>query len=88
VQNKHRVTGETACRAYGRVRGNRLGGGRFQKSTAGAVSDRRHLYPRPDGILKVEALDVTTRVTAVGAFTSEALLSADELESRKRAYGC
>jgi molecular chaperone DnaK len=39
-----------------------------------------------DGILKVEALDVTTRVRAVGAFTSDALLSADELaESRKRA---
>jgi molecular chaperone DnaK (HSP70) len=39
-----------------------------------------------DGILKVEALDVTTRARAVGAFTSDALLSADELaESRKRA---
>jgi molecular chaperone DnaK (HSP70) len=37
-----------------------------------------------DGILKVEALDVTTGAKAVGAFTSGALLSADQLaESRK-----
>ena len=38
-----------------------------------------------DGILKVEALDLTTRARAVGTFKSEALLSADELaESRRR----
>jgi molecular chaperone DnaK len=39
-----------------------------------------------DGILEVEALDVTTRARAVGAFTSDALLSADELvAARSRA---
>ena len=38
-----------------------------------------------DGILKVDALDLTTRARAVGTFKSEALLSADELaESRRR----
>jgi molecular chaperone DnaK len=39
-----------------------------------------------DGILKVGALDVTTRAEAAGAFTSDALLSADALAaSHKRA---
>jgi molecular chaperone DnaK len=38
-----------------------------------------------DGILKVEALDVTTRARAVGEFKSEALLSPDGVaQSRKR----
>ncbi len=37
-----------------------------------------------DGILVVEALDVTTHVRAVGAFTSDALLSADELSASRK----
>jgi hypothetical protein len=37
-----------------------------------------------DGILKVEALDVTTGARAVGAFTSGALLSADQLAESRR----
>jgi hypothetical protein len=38
-----------------------------------------------EGILKVEALDVTTRAKAVGEFKSEALLAVNELaNSRNR----
>ncbi len=37
-----------------------------------------------DGILVVEALDVTTHARAVGAFTSDALLSADELAASRQ----
>ncbi len=85
VQNKHRVTGEQhvvptdECEEIGSAEV-------VFKNPLPAMSQIDVTYTLDlDGILKVEAVDVTTRARAVGAFTSDALLSTDELaESRKR----
>jgi molecular chaperone DnaK (HSP70) len=84
VQNKHRVTGEQhvvptdECEEIGSAEV-------VFKSPLPANSQIDVTYTLDlDGILKVEALDVTTGARAVGAFTSGALLSADQLaESRE-----
>jgi molecular chaperone DnaK (HSP70) len=85
VQNKHRVTGEQhvvptdECEEIGSAEV-------VFKHPLPAKSQIDVTYTLDlDGILKVEAIDVTTRARAVCKFTSEALLSADELaESRKK----
>ena len=85
VQNKHRVTGEQhvvptdECEEIGSA-------DVVFKNPLPANSQIDVTYTLDlDGILKVEALDVTTRARAVGAFTSDALLSADQLAvSRKK----
>jgi molecular chaperone DnaK (HSP70) len=85
VQNKHRATGEQhvvpmdECEVIGSAEV-------VFKNPLPALSQIDITYTLDlDGILKVDALDVTTGARAIGAFTSEALLSADELaESRKR----
>jgi molecular chaperone DnaK (HSP70) len=85
VENTHRVTGDkhpvpvNECEEIGSaevVFGNPL--------PAQSQIDITYTLDL-DGILKVEALDVTTGATALGEFKSGALLSTDELaESRRR----
>ena len=85
VQNKHRVTGEQHVVPFDEC----------EEIGSAEVVFKHPLPAKPqidvtytldlDGILKVEAIDVTTRARAVCKFTSEALLSADELaELRKK----
>jgi molecular chaperone DnaK len=85
VQNKHRVTGEQHAVSLDEC--EEIGSAEvIFKTPLPAQSQIDVTYTLDlDGILKVEALDVTTRARAVGEFKSEALLSADELaESRKK----
>jgi len=83
VQNKLRVTGEDhvvpldACEVIGTAEV-------VFKIPLPAQSQIDVTYILDlDGILKVEALDVTTRAEAVGAFTSDALLSTDALAAAR-----
>jgi len=83
VQNQLRVTGEEhivplgACEVIGTAEV-------VFKGPLPAQSQIDVTYTLDlDGILEVEALDVTTSVRAVGAFTSDALLSAEDLAAAR-----
>jgi hypothetical protein len=83
VQNKHRVTGEQHAVPLDEC--EEIGSAQFVfKNPLPAQSQIDVTYALDlDGILKVEALGVTTRAKAVGDFKFDALLPADELaESR------
>lgn len=84
VQNKLRITGEehvvplAACELIGRAEV-------VFESPLPAQSQIDVTFTLDhDGILVVEALDVTTRARAAGAFTSDALLSADEIAASRK----
>jgi molecular chaperone DnaK len=85
VQNKHRVKGEQ--HAVSPDECEEIGSAELVfKNALPAQSQIDVTYTLDlEGILKVEALDVTTRARAVGKFKSDALLPADELaESSNR----
>jgi molecular chaperone DnaK (HSP70) len=85
VQNKHRVKGEQHAVPVDEC--EEIGSAEVVfKNPLPAQSQIDVTYTLDlDGILKVEAIDVTTRAKAVGEFKSDALLSVNELaQSRAR----